>query len=173
MTYSMDTRTIILLLAIGSFLFFLLLLLDQFRKAPAQRIPYWAGAKFLQAVGSLVLFVRGPTSEFATIVSANTLLLLGCAYEAWAVCYLVGHRVGRLVHVPVALAIVAVCLATFCLPPPNRAAVVFAVHIVFLRPAGRGPAAAKPGRLPTALGVGGELSAGVPAVSGPRPVAGR
>lgn len=131
MTYSMDTRTIILLLAIGSFLFFLLLLLDQFRKAPAQRIPYWAGAKFLQAVGSLILFVRGPTPEFATIASANTLLLLGCAYEAWAVCYLVGYRVGRRVHVPVALAIVAVCLATFCLAPPNRAQVVFAVHTVF------------------------------------------
>ena len=131
MTYSVDTRTIILLLAIGSFLFFLLLLLDQFRKAPTQRIPYWAGAKFLQAVGSLILFMRGPTFEFATIASANTLLLLGCAYEAWAICYLVGHRVGRLIHVPVALAIVVVCLATFFLAPPNRAEVVFAVHIVF------------------------------------------
>ncbi|MHC1790369.1 GGDEF domain-containing protein [Solidesulfovibrio sp.] len=127
----MDTRTIILLLAIGSFLFFLLLLLDQFRKEPSQRIPYWAGAKLLQAVGSLILFLRGPTDEFSTIASANTLLLLGCAYEAWAVCYLVGRRVGRLVHVPVALAIVAACLATFWLAPPHRAEVVFAVHTVF------------------------------------------
>lgn len=131
MTYSMDTRTIILLLAIGSFLFFLLLLLDQFRKEPSQRIPYWAGAKLLQAVGSLILFLRGLTPEFLTIASANNLLLLGCAYEAWAVCYLVGRPVGRLVHVPVALAIAAVCLATFFLSPPHRSEVVFAVHTVF------------------------------------------
>lgn len=131
MSYCIDSRTVILLLAIGSFVFFGLLLVYQFRKEASQRTPFWAGAKLLQAVGSLLLFWRGQEPGFVTVATANNLLLLGCAYEGWAVCYLVGRAVPRRVHVAVACAIVTICLSTFLLTQPGRALVVFSLHTLF------------------------------------------
>jgi len=131
MTYSIDSRTVILLLAIGSFVFFGLLLIYQFRKEASRRTPFWAGAKLLQAVGSFLLFLRGPTPDFTTVATANNLLLLGCAYEGWAVCYLIGRCVPRRVHMAVAGSIVAICLSTFFLTQQSRPLVVFFLHTLF------------------------------------------
>lgn len=131
MTYFIDARTIILLLAIGSFVFFCLLLIYECRKESSQRIPFWAGAKLLQAIGSFILFWRGPLPDFVTVATANNLLLLGCAYEGWAIFYLVGRRVPRHVHLAAACGIVMACLLTFFLAPPSRLLVVFSLHTIF------------------------------------------
>jgi diguanylate cyclase (GGDEF)-like protein len=127
----MDTRTVILLLALGSFVFCLLLVVFQYHKDASQRIPYLASAKFLQGLGSLTMYLRGPTPDFATIVTGNALVLIGCAYEYWAVLYLVGRPVPGRLHAGVTALIAAACLATFPLSPPHRSAVVFLLHTAF------------------------------------------
>jgi diguanylate cyclase (GGDEF)-like protein/PAS domain S-box-containing protein len=121
----MDVLTIILLLSIGSFVFGLLLLIFEHQKDQTQRIPFWVAAKFLQGTGSLLLFFRGAAPDFATVLVANSLLLLGCAYEAWAIFYLVGRPVSRRTHRAMTVAIVIVNLSTALLSIPHRLAVVF------------------------------------------------
>ena len=86
----MDLRTVMLMLAIGSFLFGLLLLVFKYIKNDPQEVPFWIMAKMLQTVGSLVLYSRTNTYDGLTAL-ANIALLLGCAYEAWAVLALSGQ----------------------------------------------------------------------------------
>lgn len=54
----MDLRTVILMLAIGSFLFGLLLIVFKHNKSNPQKVPYWITAKFLQSAGSLMLYYK-------------------------------------------------------------------------------------------------------------------
>ena len=126
----MDVPTIILLLSIGSFVFGLLLLPYQYQKGETQRIPFWVAAKFLQGTGSLFLFFRLIVPDFVMILFANSLLLLGCAYEAWAVFYIVGRLVSRRIHVAVAVAIVTSHLFIVFLNPQYRSAVTFLLQSI-------------------------------------------
>ena len=94
----MDIRTVMLMLAVGSLLFGLLLVIFKFNKNNPQEVPFWIAAKFLQAAGSLILYHRTSTYDSLTML-ANAALLLGCAYEAWAVRVLTGQLVKRwLIH---------------------------------------------------------------------------
>ena len=93
----MDLRTVMLMLAVGSLLFGLLLMIFQFNRNNHQRVPFWVAAKILQAIGSLMLYYRTETYDAVTML-ANTALLLGCAYEAWAVRFLSGRLVRRWVY---------------------------------------------------------------------------
>ena len=93
----MDLRTVMLMLAVGSFVFGLLLLILKFVGSNRQRVPFWIAAKFLQAAGSLLLYYRVGIFDSMTVL-AHTALLLGCAYEAWAVRVLTGRPVDRRVH---------------------------------------------------------------------------
>lgn len=55
----MDLRTVILMLAVGSFIYALLLIVFKFNKSNPQEVPCWITAKILQGIGSLMLFI-GP-----------------------------------------------------------------------------------------------------------------
>ena len=93
----MDQSSLILSLAIGSFVFAGLLYIFQRNKPREQRIPFWITAKCLQGVGSLCLYFLRPTPPDFPIVAAP-LLLTGCAYECWALFAICGHPVSRRTH---------------------------------------------------------------------------
>ncbi|WP_243438432.1 GGDEF domain-containing protein [Fundidesulfovibrio soli] len=136
-------------LAIGSYVFCLLLVIFQYGKPPAQTIPYLVTAKFLQGTGSLLLGELGPGPDYVTVMAANSLLLVGCAYEAWAVLHIVGYEAPRRLRLPVMAGIFAACAATWFLTPPVRTASVFLLHAVLYAI----PAAAllRPGRAGSGL----------------------
>ncbi len=127
----MDVRTIILMLAIGSFVFGLLLVIFQYHKERSEWIPIWTAAKFLQGLGSLILYFRVPSPDFITVFTANNLVLLGCAYESWAVFYITGRVVNRRVQHCVALSIFILFIFMFLLKPSIRLVVIFFLHTVF------------------------------------------
>ncbi|NLZ39446.1 MAG: diguanylate cyclase [Firmicutes bacterium] len=120
----MDLRTVMLMLAIGSFLFGLLLLIFRFNENKPQKVPFWAMAKMLQAAGSFMLYHRTTTFDGLTVL-ANIILLLGCAYEAWAVRILSGKFVRRRLHLFTSFAIILACLLTLFLDKPYRSGLVF------------------------------------------------
>ncbi|WP_428560585.1 MAG: diguanylate cyclase domain-containing protein [Solidesulfovibrio sp. DCME] len=127
----MDTRTVILLLSLGSFVFCLLLVVFQHGKEARERIPYLASAKFLQGLGSLIMYLRDLAPDFGTVATGNALVLLGCVQEYWAVLYLVGRPASGRRHVLVMALVAAACLATYGLAPPGRAGVLFCLHTLF------------------------------------------
>lgn len=127
----MDIKTVILTLAIGSFVFGAILALFQYGKEPALRIPFWVTAKFMQGAGSLLLYFREITPDFITVLMANSLLIGGCAYEGWAIFHITGRRVSRHLHLGATAAIVAVSAVMLYLAPPNRIAVSFFMHTIF------------------------------------------
>lgn len=126
----MDLRTVMMLLAVGSFLFGLFLLVLKFNVNHPQEVPFWIMAKFSQAVGCFLLYLRVNGYD-ALSVLANITLILGCAYEAWAVRILTGAEVKRRLHLPVAAGIAAAILAALPLGSPYRGGVVFLLQSVF------------------------------------------
>ena len=106
-----------LMLAIGSFLFGLLLVAFKHNKNNPQKVPYWILAKILQGIGFLLLYLRTDRFDFLT-VPANLSLLAGCAYEAWAVRILLGQSIKRKVHLATLIVIIFACnLAYFLVAP--------------------------------------------------------
>lgn len=126
----MDLRTIILMLAVGSFLYGLLLIILRFKKNNPQKVPFWITAKMLQAVGCFLLFYRTSTYDVLTMV-ANTALLLGCAYEAWVIRILSGQLVGRKLHILTSIGIILVCFITLFLGEPYGTGLVFLLQSIF------------------------------------------
>ena len=127
----MDANTLILTLTFGSFVFGFLLILFQYGKEPSRRIPFWITAKFLQGTGSLILYYCDIRSPSPLNLAADALLLLGCAYEGWAVFHITGRTVSRRLHLSVTGAIFTGCLLVVSLPPPLRLALNFLTHSVF------------------------------------------
>ena len=74
----MDLRTVMLMLAVGSFLFGLLLVIFKYHKKSPQEVPFWITAKMLQGAGSLMLYYRTSIFDGLTLL-ANIVLLSGCA----------------------------------------------------------------------------------------------
>lgn len=126
----MELRTVMLMLALGSFLFGLLLVLLRFKKKDIQDIPYWITAKFLQGIGSLILFFRTNTYDAVTM-AGSAVLILGCAYEAWVISVLSGHRIKRADHLASSGAIILVCVATLFMPRAARSGVIFLLQCIF------------------------------------------
>ncbi len=127
----MDAPTTLLLLSIASFIFCSLLFIFQYNKSEQQKIPYWTIAKFLQGLGSLLLYYSGPSPETITGILSSTILLLGCSYEGWAACYITEYRVTKRTHLTISALTIAVCLLTIFISPMDRDAVVFALHSTF------------------------------------------
>ena len=98
----MDLRTVMLMLAVGSFIFGLLLVVFRFKRNNPQKVPFWIVAKFLQAAGSLMIYFRIDTFDGVRFL-ASIVLILGCAYEAWAVGTLSGKHMRRNTHVLISL----------------------------------------------------------------------
>ncbi|HML56190.1 MAG TPA: diguanylate cyclase [Solidesulfovibrio magneticus] len=126
----MDQSSLILSLAIGSFVFAGLLYIFQRNKPHEQRIPFWITAKCLQGAGSLCLYFLSPTPPGFPIVAAP-LLLTGCAYECWALFAICGHPVSRRTHLWTAGIILVLTLAGAGLDPQWRMVMMPALHAVF------------------------------------------
>ncbi len=126
----MDLGTVMLLLAVGSFAFGLLLVALRTNGQMPREVPFWILAKFGQAVGSLLLYLRTLTPGPLTVL-AHLTLVLGCAYEAWAVGILSGREVPRRLHLRTSAVVVGAILATAFLPPPFGQGVVFLIQAVF------------------------------------------
>jgi len=125
-----DIRTVKLMLAVGSFLLGLLLIIFKFKRKNPQEVPFWIRAKMLQAIGSLMLYCwSGSFDAFSAL--ANAVLIMGCAYEAWAVRFLTGKLVKRRFHISVSAGIILVCFITIFLSPPYNTGLVFLVHSIF------------------------------------------
>jgi diguanylate cyclase (GGDEF)-like protein/PAS domain S-box-containing protein len=127
---AMDLRTVMLMMAIGSFLFGLLLVVFKYKKNNPQEVPFWITAKLLQGAGSLMLFYRTSTFDGLTLL-AYIVLLSGCSYEAWAVRILAGQHVKRKMHILTSAGIILVCLITVFLVKPYRSGVFFLLQSVF------------------------------------------
>ena len=127
----MDANTLILTLAFGSYVFAFLLFLFQYGKEPSRRIPFWITAKFLQGTGSLILYYCDIRSPSSLNLAADALLLVGCAYEGWAVFHIIGRTVSRRLHLSATGAILTVCLLMVSLLPSLRLSVNFLMHSVF------------------------------------------
>ncbi|MGI6551544.1 MAG: sensor domain-containing diguanylate cyclase [Bacillota bacterium] len=126
----MDLRTVMLMLAVGSFLFGLLLIVFRMKKNSPQIVPYWITAKHLQAAGFFMLYLRTNTFDGLPIL-ANTALILGCSYEAWAVRFLTGRLVKHRLHLSISVGIILVCLATIFLDRAYRAGLIFLLQSTF------------------------------------------
>ena len=126
----MDLRTVMLMLAVGSFVFGLLLLILKFVGSNRQRVRFWIAAKFLQAAGSLLLYYRVGIFDSMTVL-AHTALLLGCAYEAWAVRVLTGRPVDRRVHLLTSAGVIVVCSSIVFWASPYRSGAVFLLQSLF------------------------------------------
>jgi len=126
----LDLRTMTLMLAMGSFLYGLLLAVFKLNKNNPQKVPFWAAAKILQGSGALVLYFRTDTFDGLTSL-AFTFILLGCAYEAWAVRYLAGKLVPRRLHIPVSAGIILACALTVFLAMPYQTGLVFIIQSGF------------------------------------------
>lgn len=126
----MNTATVVLMLALGSFVYGLLLVALRFRGTSRHEVPFWIAAKFLQAAGSLMFFHRAAAFNGLTVIAKVT-LLIGCAYEAWAVRILSGKDVGRRTHVLVSLGIIAVGSLTVSVPSPFESGVFFLLQSIF------------------------------------------
>ncbi|HHY81995.1 MAG TPA: diguanylate cyclase [Clostridiales bacterium] len=126
----MDLRTVMLMLAVGSFLYGLLLVIFKFKTNSFQEVPFWITAKNLQAAGSLLLYFRTSAYDGFTML-ANTFLLLGCAYEACAIRILSGYNMKRRLHVIASIGVILACLITVFLDSPYRAGLIFLLQSVF------------------------------------------
>jgi len=125
-----DLKTVMLMLAVGSFIFGLLLVIFKFNKNNPQKVPFWIAAKFLQAAGSLMLYYRAGIFDGLTM-KANVVLLLGCAYEVWTVRFLLGQAVKRRLHILTSVGIILASSITLFLVEPYRVALVFLLQGVF------------------------------------------
>jgi PAS domain S-box-containing protein len=127
----MNTSTLILTLAFGSFVFGFLLILYQYGEESSRRIPFWVPAKFLQGTGSLILYYCDIKSASAINLLAITFLLVGCAYEGWAVFYITGRTVNRRLHLATTGGILTACLLLAPLSPHLRLAGSSLIHTIF------------------------------------------
>jgi diguanylate cyclase (GGDEF)-like protein/PAS domain S-box-containing protein len=126
----MDPRSLILCLAVGSFVFAGLLCIFQRGRPRELRIPFWIPAKCLQGAGSFCLYYFDAPPPHYNALSAS-LLLTGCAYETWAMFAICGHPVSRRTHLTTAAAVLGLCLAAPGLAQQWRMALVPAIHAVF------------------------------------------
>lgn len=78
---SVELKTVMLMLAVGSYIFGLLLVVFKVNNNNPKEVPYQITAKMLQGTGSLLLFIRTDVYDGLTM-AANLFLISGCAYEA-------------------------------------------------------------------------------------------
>ncbi len=126
----MDLRTVILMMAIGSLLFGLLLIVFKYKKDNPQEVPFWITAKMLQAFGSFLLYLRTDRFDGLTVL-ANIFLLLGCAYESWTIRILSGQYVKRLTHILTSVGLILICSMSVSWVKPYRGGLFFLLQSIF------------------------------------------
>lgn len=126
----MDLQTVMLMLAIGSFLFAILLVVLKIRRNEPKELTYWIIAKFLQGTGSLLLYFKTNDYDFVTVI-ANITLLLGCANEAWVIRILSGQSLKSWVKHATYTGIILLCILTLFLRYTNQNGLVFLLQSIF------------------------------------------
>nr|MBP7690080.1 PAS domain S-box protein [Thermoflexales bacterium] len=132
-----DIRTVILVLAAGNLVIGLILLFFQFGTERTQRIPFLATGKLLQGVGWLLLYERGWLPDFVSFTLGNIVLIVGTAYDSWAMYWISQRPVSRARQVSSAVFVVAVCLIATPLSDAGRVAVTSFTVMIFFALGGR------------------------------------
>jgi PAS domain S-box len=106
----MDIKTLILVLAVGNALFSAALFIFQLTEAREERNRDWTRGKLFQAVGWFLLYWRGSLPDAVTFTVGNIVLIIGIAYETWAILRIAGTVVRRRVRVASLIAVTSTCL---------------------------------------------------------------
>ena len=142
-----DVRTAILGLAVGNLVFGLMLLVFERSEESAQRIPYLAVGKVLQGAGWLLLYGRGVLPDWLSFTAGNSVLIIGTAYDSWAMYWISDRPLSRRLRVSSAVAVVAICVLATPLSPAGRVAVTSFIVMVFFALGGRAMLGASTGNL--------------------------
>jgi hypothetical protein len=127
-----DVRTAILGLAVGNLVLGLILQLFQFGAEHPQRIPFLATGKLLQGIGWLLLYERGVLPDFLSFTVGNIILIVGTAYDTWAMYRISQRPVSHALQLTSAVGITALCILATPLSAAGRVAVTsFAVMVFF------------------------------------------
>ena len=117
---TLDIRTAILGLAVGNLVFGLMLLVFERSEKTSQRIPYLAVGKVLQGAGWLLLYGRGVLPDWLSFTVGNSILIIGTAYDSWAMYWISDRPLSRRQRVSSAVAVVAICVLAAPLSPAGR-----------------------------------------------------
>lgn len=123
----MELRTVMLMLAIGSYLLGFLLIIFRLNKNNPQNVPYWGLAKILQGTGSLLLFFWTEKYNYLTLLASLT-LLIGYAFEAWTVIFLTGKSIKPKMQFLLIIGILIVASLTLVIGTPYRHGIVFLIQ---------------------------------------------
>ena len=134
---NVDIQTAILGLAVGNLIFGLILLLFQFDAQEPRRIPYLLTGKLLQGAGWLLLAGRGALPDWLSFTAGNSALIVGIAYDTWAMYGISQRPVSRTVRATSAAAVVLICLLTTPLLAAARIAITSFTVMVFFALGGR------------------------------------
>ena len=127
-----DIRTAILGLAAGNLVFGLILQLFQNTTERPQRLPFLVEGKILQGFGWLLLYGRGVFPDILSFTVGNSALLIGTAYETWAMYRISQRAVSRALQVYSSAGIIALCVIATFLSAAGRIAVTsYMVMILF------------------------------------------
>ena len=126
-----DIRTAILGLALGNLVFGLMLQLFRFGPERPQRIPFLATGKLLQGFGWLLLYGRGVLPDWLSFTIGNSILIIGTAYDTWAMYHISQRTVSRTRQVFSTVSILVLCILATPLSAAGRIAVTsFTVMIL-------------------------------------------
>jgi len=127
-----DIRTAILGLAVGNLVLGLMLQLFQFGPERPQRIPFLATGKLLQGFGWLLLYERGVLPDWLSFTVGNIALIVGTAYDTWAIYHISQRTVSLTLQVSSTVGIIVLCMLATPLSAAGRiAATSFTVMIFF------------------------------------------
>ena len=132
-----DIRTAILGLAVGNLVFGLILQLFQFGAERPQRIPFLATGKLLQGVGWLLLYERGVLPDVLSFTLGNIVLIVGTAYDSWAMYRISQRPVSRALQLTSAAGTVVLCILATPLSAAGRVAVTSFIVMIFFALGGR------------------------------------
>ncbi len=132
-----DIRTAILGLAVGNLVFGLMLQLFQFSPERPQRIPFLTTGKFLQGIGWLLLYERGVLPDGLSFTVGNITLIIGTAYDTWAMYRISQRTVSLALQVFTAAGIIVLCILATPLSAAGRVVVTSFTVMIFFALGGR------------------------------------
>ncbi|WP_224981326.1 PAS domain-containing protein [Geomonas agri] len=132
----MDIKTLILTLSFGNAIFCLVLYIFQRAEAREQRNSDWTRGKLLQSCGWFLLYWRGTIPELLSFTIGNIILILGFAYETWAILRIAGTTVPLRLRTASFIAVIAICVLVTPLPSPLRIAAASLCAAFFLATSG-------------------------------------
>ncbi|QWV92352.1 PAS domain-containing protein [Geomonas oryzisoli] len=105
----MDIKTLILALSFGNAIFCSVLYIFQRAEATEQRNSDWTRGKLLQSIGWFLLYWRGTLPVVLSFTVGNIILILGIAYETWAILRIAGLALAQKFRTASFIAVIAIC----------------------------------------------------------------